>query len=320
MFLLLWETEALHDALYNSLTIAIISATLSTTLGIFAARATTRYNFPWKKGITGFLLLPIVLPEIIVGVALLVVMVQLGLSLSAWTVVIGHVLICTPFAIVILSSAFNSFDMSLEEASQDLGVGKIGIVDKDKVSLSNLHRQIIFTTSDIKKSKSLIAVKKLKKINPNMHLESFQKKIVSKNINQIAEKYDVIVDGSDNFSTRFLINDYCLKNKKILISGAVNKFDGQIYTFNFLKRNSPCLRCFIPSMPSNPDVDNCEHEGIIGTLTGIIGTIQANEAAKEILGIGDSLCGYILIIDALKLSFRKVKLNKRSNCYCNAEK
>ena len=125
-FFLLWETEALHDALYNSVVIAIITATFSTILGIFAARAASRYDFPGKKGIVGFLLLPIVLPEIIVGVALLVVMVQLGLSLSAWTVVIGHVLICTPFAIAILSSAFKSFDVSLEEASQDLGVGKIG--------------------------------------------------------------------------------------------------------------------------------------------------------------------------------------------------
>ena len=125
-FLLLWETEALHDALYNSVMIASIAAILSTILGIFAARAASRYSFRGKKGITGFLLLPIVLPEIIIGVALLVVMVQLGLSLSAWTVIIGHVLICTPFAIVIMSSAFKSFDASLEEASQDLGVGKIG--------------------------------------------------------------------------------------------------------------------------------------------------------------------------------------------------
>ena len=201
-----------------------------------------------------------------------------------------------------------------------IGVGNIGIIDKDNVEMSNLSRQIIFNTSDINKSKSLSAIRKIKKLNPNIKLKSFNKKLSEKNVNKIVKSYNLILDGSDNFRTRFLINDSCLKNKKILISGAVNKFDGQIYTFNFLKRNSPCLRCFIPSMPSNPDVDNCEHEGIIGTLTGIIGTIQANEAAKEILGIGDSLCGYILIIDALKLSFRTVKLNKRSNCYCNAEK
>ena len=138
------------------------------------------------------------------------------------------------------------------------------------------------------------------------------------NINKIAKKFDLIIDGSDNFRTRFLINDYCLKNKKILVSGAISKFDGQVYTFNFSKKKSPCLRCFIPSMPRHPDIDNCEYEGILGPLAGIIGTIQANEAVKEIIGIGDSLCGSILIVDALKLTFRKVKLNKRSNCLCNA--
>ena len=201
-----------------------------------------------------------------------------------------------------------------------MGIGRIGIVDKDKVALSNLHRQIIFTTSDIKKNKSLIAVNKLKKINPGIRFESFQKKIMTKNINQIAKKYDVIVDGSDNFKTRFLVNDYCLKKKKILISGAISKFDGQVYTFNFSKKTTPCLRCFIPKMPNRADIDNCEYEGVLSTLGGIIGTIQANEVIKEILKIGDSLCGYILIVDGLKLTFRKVKLNKRSGCYCNEKK
>ena len=137
-----------------------------------------------------------------------------------------------------------------------------------------------------------------------------------KNINQIAKNFGVVVDGSDNFQTRFLINDYCLENKKILVSGAINKFDGQVYTFNFSKKKSPCLRCFMPNIPMNSD-DNCETEGVLGTLAGIVGSIQANEVVKEILGIGDTLCGYILIIDALKLSFRKVKLNKRSDCYCH---
>ena len=201
-----------------------------------------------------------------------------------------------------------------------LGVGKIGIVDKDNVEISNLSRQIIFETNDVNKNKSSAAINKLKKINPDIQLKSFNKNLAITNINQIAKKFNLIVDGSDNFRTRFLINDYCLKNKKILVSGAISKFDGQVYTFNFSKKNSPCLRCFIPKMPSNLDVDNCEYEGVLGPLAGIIGTIQANEVAKEILEIGDSLCGHILIIDALKLTFRKVKLNKRSDCYCNEKK
>ena len=201
-----------------------------------------------------------------------------------------------------------------------LGVGEIGIIDKDNVEISNLSRQIIFSTNDLKKNKSSVAINKLRKINPDIKLHSFNKRLTKKNINQIAKNFDLIVDGSDNFRTRFLINDYCLKNRKILVSGAISKFDGQVYTFNFSKKKSPCLRCFIPKMPSNPDVDNCEYEGVLGSLAGIIGTIQANEVVKEILEIGDTLCGYILIIDALKLTFRKVKLNKRSDCYCNEKK
>ena len=196
-----------------------------------------------------------------------------------------------------------------------LGIGKIGIVDK--VEISNLARQIIFSTNDINKEKSIVSVNKLKKINPQIKLRSFKKRLTGKNIIKIAKSYNLIIDGSDNFRTRFLINDYCLRNKKVLISGAISKFEGQIYTFNFSKKKSPCLRCFIPSMPDNSDIDNCEHEGVLGTLGGIIGSIQANEAVKEILKIGDSLCGYVLIVDALKLTFRKVKLNKRSDCFCN---
>ena len=201
-----------------------------------------------------------------------------------------------------------------------LGIGKIGIVDKDTVEISNLSRQIIFSTNDLKKKKSSAAINKLRKMNPDIKLHSFNKRLTKKNINQIAKNFDLIVDGSDNFRTRFLINDYCLKNKKTLVSGAISKFDGQVYTFNFSKKNSPCLRCYIPHTPTNLDVDNCEYEGVLGTLGGIIGSIKENEVAKEILEIGDTLCGHILIIDALKLTFRKVKLNKRSDCYCNGKK
>ena len=200
------------------------------------------------------------------------------------------------------------------------GIGKIGIVDKDNVEISNLGRQIIFDTRDINKSKSLVAIKKLKNINPDLNFQYFQEKLTTKNIDKIVKKFDFVIDGSDNFKTRFLINEYCHKQKKILISGAISKFDGQVYTFNFRKKNSPCLRCFIPKMPRNANIDICEFEGVLGSLGGLVGSIQANEVIKEIIGIGESLCGYILIIDALKLSFRKVKLNKRSDCFCNEKK
>ena len=198
-----------------------------------------------------------------------------------------------------------------------LGIGKIGIIDKDNIEISNLGRQIIFSTNDVKKKKSLVAIKKLRKLNPDVKFKSFSENLTKKNIDKIANNFNIIVDGSDNFTTRFLINDYCLKNKKTLISGAISKFDGQVYTFNFLKKKSPCLRCFIPKIPKNAEIDNCEFDGVISTLCGLVGSIQANEAVKEIVNIGESLCGYILIIDALKLSFRKVKLDKRSDCSCN---
>jgi len=200
-----------------------------------------------------------------------------------------------------------------------MGIGNIGIVDNDKVEISNLHRQILFENKDTKKKKSNIAINKLKKINPTIKLISFNARLDNKNINKIAKQFDVIADGSDNFKTRFLINDYCIKNKKILVTGAINKFDGHVYTFNFKnKKKSPCLRCLIPNMPHNQNAD-CEMDGVIGTLAGIVGSIQANEIVKEILNIGKSLCGEILIIDALKLNFRKVKLIKNLKCKCNGK-
>ena len=197
------------------------------------------------------------------------------------------------------------------------GIGKIGIIDHDKVDLSNLHRQILFNAKDIKKSKSKSASLKLKKINPDIKVKFFQEKITKKNIKKIAKNFGVLVDGSDNFETKFLVNDYAVKHKKILITGAVNRFEGQIFTFNFLNRKkSPCLRCFFQTYPSN-QLLNCETDGILGTLAGIVGSIQANEVIKEILKIGNSLCGSMLIIDSLNLNFRKVKIRKRENCLCN---
>ena len=198
-----------------------------------------------------------------------------------------------------------------------LGIGNIGIIDHDKVDLSNLHRQIIFDTNDLKKQNSKIAGKKIKNINPDITVNCYQKKLNIKNVDKIAKDYSIIVDGSDNFKTKFLINDYVVKNKKILITGAINKFDGQIFTFNFLNKiNSPCLRCFFQTYPSD-ELLNCETDGIFSTLAGITGSIQSNEVIKEILNIGTSLCGSMLIINSLDLSFRKVKINKRDKCICD---
>ena len=198
-----------------------------------------------------------------------------------------------------------------------MGIGNIGIIDHDKVQLSNLHRQILFNTNNLKKYKSKIAFQKIKKINPDINVQYFKIKLNSKNIKKIANSFAIIVDGSDNFKTKFLINDYVVKNKKILITGAINKFDGQVFTFNFQNNNkSPCLRCFFQTFPSD-DLLNCETDGILSTLAGIVGSIQANEVVKEILNIGSSLCGSMLIVNSLDASFRKAKISKRKNCFCN---
>jgi molybdopterin/thiamine biosynthesis adenylyltransferase len=196
------------------------------------------------------------------------------------------------------------------------GVGSIGVVDDDKVSLSNLHRQSLYNTSDIGKFKVKIAKDKIKKINPNTKVTIYKIRLNNNNFKKIINDYDYIVDGSDNFTTKFLLNDFCLRFKKILVTGAISKFDGHIFTFNFKDKKAPCLRCFFQESDISDDLLNCESEGILGTVAGIVGTIQANEVLKKILNIGIGLDGYIFILDLLHLNFRKVKLKKRKNCIC----
>ena len=187
------------------------------------------------------------------------------------------------------------------------GVGSLGIIDDDKVSLSNLHRQSLYTTSDIGKFKVKIARDKIKKINPNIKVIIYKIRLNNNNFKKIINDYDYIVDGSDNFITKLLLNDFCLKFKKTLITGAISKFDGHIFTFNFKNKKTPCLRCFFQESNISDDLLNCESEGILGTVAGIVGTIQANEVLKKILKIGMGLDGYIFILDLLHLDFRKVK-------------
>ena len=196
------------------------------------------------------------------------------------------------------------------------GIGSLGIVDDDKISLSNLHRQSLYNTSDIGKFKVKIAKDKIKKINPNTKVTIYKIRLSNDNFKKIINDYDYIVDGSDNFTTKFLLNDFCLKFKKVLVTGAISKFDGHIFTFNFKDKKIPCLRCFFQESNISDNLLNCESEGILGTVAGIVGTIQANEVLKKILNIGMELDGYIFILDLLNLNFRKVKLKKRKNCFC----
>ena len=190
------------------------------------------------------------------------------------------------------------------------GVGFLGIIDSDNVEISNIHRQSLFDIKDLKKSKVIAAKNKLKKINSKIKINCYKIRLNENNFNQIIKKYDYIVDGSDNFNTKFLVNDFCKKTKKFLVTGSISKFDGHIFTFDFKDKRTPCIRSFFQEKKVSNDILNCEYEGVLGTVAGIIGTIQANEILKKILDIGKNLNGHILIVDLLNLSFRKVKLNK----------
>ncbi len=197
------------------------------------------------------------------------------------------------------------------------GIGVLGIVDNDIVTTSNIHRQSLYDIKDLNKSKVKIARKKLKNINTKTKVYTFNFRLDKKKFIKIIKNYDYIVDGTDNFKTKFLINDISLKYKKFLVTGAISKFDGHIFSFNFKNKKDPCLRCFYQEQTITDEILDCENEGILGTVAGIIGTMQANEILKKILNIGENLNGFILIIDLLNLNFRKVKINKRNKCSCD---
>ena len=197
------------------------------------------------------------------------------------------------------------------------GIGNIGIVDDDKVNISNIHRQSLFNSKDIGKFKVNTLKQKIKLINPQVKIKIFKERIAKKNIEKIFKNYDFIVDGTDNFKTKFLLNKYSIKYKKNLIVGAISKMDGHIFTFNFKKKTEPCLKCFYQTDHSD-DVLNCEYEGILGPIAGIVGNIQAIEVLKNILKIGDKLSNKILILDLNKLNFRKVEFKKKADCICKS--
>ena len=197
------------------------------------------------------------------------------------------------------------------------GIGTLGIIDNDIVSLSNLHRQSFYESSDVGKSKVKIVRDKIKLINSNTKVKIYKFKLNNMNFKKIINNYDYIVDGTDNFETKFLLNDYSLKFNKFLVTGAISKFDGHIFTFEFKNKKIPCLRCFFQDLETSENLLDCESEGVLGTVAGIVGTIQAHEVLKNILNIGKNLNSYILILDLLNLNFRKAKIKKRKVCLCN---
>jgi molybdopterin-synthase adenylyltransferase len=195
------------------------------------------------------------------------------------------------------------------------GIGTLGVIDDDTVDLSNLQRQIIHRTTDIGLAKAESARRALGEINPEVTVQPHKERLTEANAERIIGAYDVVADGSDNFATRYLLNDTCYRLKKILVSAAILRFDGQISTYKAWQgAGHPCLRCIFPAAPSEDSVPSCAQAGVLGALAGTLGALQATEVVKEILGIGRSLSGRLLTYDALDSSFEEMVVAKRPHC------
>ena len=192
------------------------------------------------------------------------------------------------------------------------GVGRIGLVDYDVVDASNLQRQVIHGTSGIGELKVESARRRMLDLNPDIQVEVYNEPFTSANAMQIAESYDLIIDGTDNFPTRYLTNDLCVLTGKPNVYGSIFRFDGQVSVFD--AKRGPCYRCLFPEPPPPGLVPSCAEGGVLGVLPGTIGTLQATEAIKLILGIGDPLIGKLMLYNALDMSFEFVKLRKNPNC------
>lgn len=193
------------------------------------------------------------------------------------------------------------------------GIGTLGLVDGDVVDLSNLQRQILHTTSTVGTPKVQSGSTMLSALNPEVTVKTYGEHINADNIMGILESYDVVLDGSDNFGTRFLVNDACYFAKKTLVSGSIFRFEGQLTTIK-PHEGFPCYRCLYPEPPPAGLVPNCQEAGVLGVLAGTIGVLQANEVIKEILGLGETLADRLLIYDALEMKFRKVGRPKDPQC------
>jgi molybdopterin/thiamine biosynthesis adenylyltransferase/rhodanese-related sulfurtransferase len=192
------------------------------------------------------------------------------------------------------------------------GVGNIGIIDFDTVSFSNLQRQVLFSEADLGKPKVEIAKQRLNGINKEINVKTYNFKLTAQNALEIISGYDIVADGSDNFSTRYLINDACVFLGKPLVSGSVLRFEGQVSFFD--PKEGPCYRCLYPESPEPGSMPSCEEAGVLGVLPGIIGTIQADEVIKYIIGKGKTLTGRLLTLDALQMKFKEFKFGKNPNC------
>ncbi len=192
------------------------------------------------------------------------------------------------------------------------GVGRIGLVDFDAVDSTNLQRQILFSSADVGRPKIAAAADRLRGLNPDIQIDTFKTRLTSDNALDLFRDYDIIVDGTDNFPTRYLVNDACILLGKPNVYGSIFRFEGQITVFGY--PGGPCYRCLYPEPPPPGLVPSCAEGGVLGVLPGIVGSIQAAEALKLILGKGDSLVGRLLLFDALGMHFRELKLRKNPEC------
>ena len=199
------------------------------------------------------------------------------------------------------------------------GIGEIGLVDFDRVDFSNLQRQILHDTGDVGKLKTESAVERLGGINPEVNVTTYEEAITDQNAAAIAEPYDLIIDGTDNFTTRYLTNDLAVLTGKTNVYGSIYRFEGQVSVFA-PHLGGPCYRCLFPEPPEPGQVPSCAEGGVLGVLPGIVGCLQASEAIKLILGIGDPMIGRLLHFDALSFRFREIKLRRDPECAVCGEK
>jgi len=192
------------------------------------------------------------------------------------------------------------------------GVGRLGIVDFDNVDLTNLQRQILFSSTDVGRPKTEAAAERLRNLNPDIRIDSYETPLTSENALDLFRDYDIIVDGTDNFPTRYLVNDACILLKKPNVYGSIFRFEGQISIFGY--PDGPCYRCLYPEPPPAGLVPSCAEGGVLGVLPGIVGAIQAAETLKLIIGKGEPLVGRLLLLDALTMRFRELKLRKNAEC------
>src|SRR3954469_22577373 len=199
------------------------------------------------------------------------------------------------------------------------GVGTLGIVDFDIVDFTNLQRQIIHSTADVGRPKLQSATEKLRGINPDIEIRPFETRLTSQNALELFRDFDLIVDGTDNFATRYLVNDACVLTGKPNVYGSIFRFEGQVSVF--ATKDGPCYRCVYPEPPPPGLVPSCAEGGVLGVLPGLVGVMEATEAIKLILGAGDPLIGRLLLVDALGMKFRELKLRKNPDCpACGTER